>query len=49
MYNSSGLYGGLDIPEGVTEIPDHAFYRCSGLTGNIERPSALTEIGNTAV
>ncbi|MBP5560208.1 MAG: leucine-rich repeat protein [Muribaculaceae bacterium] len=38
---------GLDIPEGVTNIPDNAFYHCEGIT-SVNFPSTLESIGSNA-
>lgn len=43
-YGLNGLKGALTLPQGVTEIENHAFSYCSGITScNLEK-TALTEI-----
>lgn len=47
-FDNSGLTGSLDIPEGVTEINDNAFYGCTQLAGTLSLPSTLKKIGQGA-
>ena len=43
----TGLSGELVIPEGVTELWNHAFWRCNNLT-SVKFPNSLTVIGYAA-
>ena len=43
----TGLSGELEIPEGVTELWNHAFWRCNNLT-SVKLPNGLTVIGYAA-
>ena len=36
-----------EVPQGILQIGDHAFFRCSSLT-NIELPDSVTNIGDSA-
>ena len=47
LYVNNALVSTLDIPEGITTIPDYAFYRCSSLT-SIHIPEGVTSIGGYA-
>lgn len=42
----AGIVGSYDIPAGVTNIGDSAFYRCIGLTG-VTIPYGVQSIGNS--
>ena len=45
--NGSKLLGSITIPEGVTQIPEYAFYYCTEIT-NITIPASITSIGENA-
>ena len=45
--NDFSNFSSVDIPEGVTDIPDEAFEGCSNLT-SITIPSSVTSIGESA-
>ena len=50
--SENGKYGGLvaavELAEGITKIPYHAFYKCSQLT-TVEIPASVTEMGENDV
>ena len=50
--SENGKYGGLvaavELAEGITKIPYHAFYKCSQLT-TVEIPASVTEMGKNDV
>lgn len=39
-----GIVLAVDLVDGITEIPYHAFYNCSQLT-TVEIPASVTELG----
>lgn len=47
LYIDNSLTTSLDIPDGVTSIPNYAFNGCSGIT-TIKIPSNVTSIGTDA-
>ena len=47
LYLGEGLITNLVVPEGVTAIPDYAFYYCDDIT-SISLPESLTNIGTNA-
>lgn len=44
----SGLVAAVELAEGITKIPYHAFYKCSQLT-TVEIPASVTEMGKNDV
>ena len=46
FYGCSGLTS-IEIPSGVTEIPEYCFYNCTGMT-EIAFPDSMTGIGDNA-
>ena len=47
LYINNELATSITIPDGVTEIPSYAFYKCTGLT-SITIPNSVTSIGSNA-
>ena len=47
LYLNNELVTSVTIPDGVTSIPDYAFYGCSGLT-SVTIPDSVTSIGFSA-
>ena len=47
LYLNNELATSVTIPDGVTSIPDYAFYGCNSLT-SITIPDSVTSIGNSA-
>ena len=47
LYLNNTLVTTLEIPEGVTQIPDHAFRNCTNLT-SVTFPEGVTSIGRSA-
>ncbi len=45
--NRQQLQGALNIPDGVTEIKDYAFYNCHSVT-SVTMPDGVTSIGESA-
>ena len=43
-----GIVLAVDLADGITEIPYHAFYKCSQLT-TVEIPASVTELGKNDV
>lgn len=50
--NKNGMFSGIvyavDLADGITKIPYHAFYKCSQLT-TVEIPASVTEMGKNDV
>ncbi len=50
--NQNGMFSGIvyavELAEGITKIPYHAFYKCSQLT-TVEIPASVTEMGKNDV
>ena len=44
----SGLVAAVELSEGITKIPYHAFYKCSQLT-TVEIPASVTTVGKNDV
>ena len=47
-YTYVGLIYAVELAEGITKIPYHAFYKCSQLT-TVEIPASVTEMGKNDV
>jgi len=46
--NYKGLYGNVQIPQGIRIIGDYSFFSCIGLNGSISIPETVEEIGQYA-